>query len=64
MNAKREEEIRRIVRAQVVDALTQDLEGDERVMKEAWEECTSKKDLKIAEDELRRIVALIAALDS
>lgn len=59
MQAKREKEIRRIVRAQVVDALNRDLNGDERVMKEAWEECVTSEEQAIAESELSAIIELI-----
>lgn len=64
MQAKREKEIRRIVRAQVADALERDLKGDERVMKEAWEECVTSEEQAIAESELSAIIELIREGDA
>lgn len=51
--------IERTVRNVIISALRNDLQGDELVMKEAWEECGSEDETAIAEAELGAIIAMI-----
>lgn len=59
---KREQELREIVRRQIADALQDDLDGGERIMKEAWEQINHDDfgdEDAIMMDELRSIIRSI-----
>jgi DNA-binding transcriptional MocR family regulator len=58
VSAARREELAKLVRAQVVAALQDDLDG-ELIMKEVWEACEDAAETAVAEDALRAIIALI-----
>lgn len=62
MKVKREQEIRESVRNQIVGAIEADLDGGESLMKEAFEECRSNAELKIAYDEMRKIAKAIGEM--
>ena len=59
VTAKRRREITKIVRDQIVYMLQEDLDGDEVIMKEAWEACDDDEEIAVANDALRAIIALI-----
>lgn len=54
-----EHEIRRRVRNQIIEAIAEDLNGGERLMKEVWEGLSNSTEEVIAKDEIRRIRELI-----
>lgn len=54
-----EERIRKAMRASVLDMLENDVDGRAENFKEAWEECGSVDEQKIANDEIRQIIALV-----
>lgn len=49
------------VRKSLMYYIEQDLEGDELLMKEVYENCEGKKDLKLVEEELKAILEMIEA---
>lgn len=49
--------IRKLTRGQIASVLAQDLDGDEQVMKEVWEECRTDDEVNAARAELTRIIA-------
>lgn len=55
---KRELEIRIYVKDALIGALEEALTGSEAVFKEVWEECDND-DLKVADDEIARLLKLI-----
>jgi hypothetical protein len=59
----RKEMIRQDVRATIIYYLTEDLEGDELLMKEIWEHCDSDEEVEAAKEELRRAIDVVRRLD-
>lgn len=51
--------VRQAVRQSVIGMLETDAEGTSENFKEAWEECSSVAEQRVAQDELRAIIALI-----
>ena len=49
-------QIRALTRKIIINALQRDLAGDEQIMKEVWEDCYGKDELKVAENELRNVI--------
>lgn len=60
-SAARAAEIRAMVRNAVIGAIQTDLDGDERLFKEVWEECDDIEK-GIAENEARRCIAAIRGM--
>jgi hypothetical protein len=55
--------IQKLVRAQIIDAIEQDLDGmGEGLMKEVWEDLAGHAELVIASSEMRHIIAAIKEL--
>lgn len=57
----REMEIRHKVRKAILTALQRDLDGDEQIMKEVWEDCY-KPEYAIAEDELKKVIEYLGRM--
>ena len=55
-------DIRRMTRDAIIYALQRDLDGDEQIMKEVWEECEDQDDIKVGSDELKQVIKLIRSL--
>ena len=60
--SQRTKEIRKLVRAQIVYYIRQDLDGDELLMKEVWEELDGDREFVVAREEMVRIINAINAL--
>ena len=52
----RNTKIRKMLREQIAEVLRCDLDGDEQVMKEVWEQVESDDEDRIARDELARVI--------
>lgn len=59
----RRQELRGIVQKVVTDALNEDLEGGESIMKEAWERCTDAAEMAIMRRELVEIIRRVQDLE-
>lgn len=51
-----------MTRDAIIYALQRDLDGDEQIMKEVWEECEDQDDIKVGSDELKQVIKLIRSL--
>lgn len=54
-----DQRVRQAVRKSVLEMLQADADGHTENLKEAWEECSSIAEQKVAQDEIRKIIALI-----
>lgn len=54
-----EARIRKAVRTAIERVLQEDLDGNEMIMKEVWEDCGSMDEERVAKDELSQIIRLI-----
>lgn len=54
-----EARIRKAVRQQIIEAINNDLDGGETLMKEVWEECGDVDEQRVAKDEMREVIKLI-----
>lgn len=59
MTAKREQWVCNLIRQQVIYALKCALEGDESIMKEAWEQLEDSEEFAIADKELAAIIHIL-----
>jgi hypothetical protein len=59
MTEAREKEIRDMVRDAIAYHVEIDLNGDEQLMKEVWEEMQTKKEFTVAKSELKVILAFL-----
>jgi hypothetical protein len=55
-----EARIRKAVRNQIIELLRHDLDGGELLMKEVWEQCGDVDEQKVAGDEIRAVIDLLA----
>lgn len=55
--------IRTLARKQIIEAIRQDMDGDESLMKEVWEECDSEEEHAEALDMMAKIIVAIEGLD-
>jgi hypothetical protein len=53
---ERSREIMKMVCDAVAYAIERDLEGDEQIMKEVWEQLESEEEDEVAKDQMRRII--------
>jgi hypothetical protein len=59
MKIERKTEIRKKVRSQIAGVMQADLDGDEFLMKEVWEDMADDAEMDVAKDEMRRILAFL-----
>lgn len=59
----REQELQKMVRDAIVDAIDRDLCGDELLMKEVFEDCRTEAETKIVRDAMRLVIATLQAQD-
>lgn len=59
MNETRKKEIETAVRAAILGAIGDALDGGEDLMKEVWEYCADEAEFAVVDAELRRIEAAI-----
>lgn len=62
MREKREQEVRKRAREQIIGAIEDDLSQGESLMKEAFEDCRNKAELKVTYDEMKRVIKAIEAM--
>ena len=55
----REQLLLNLTRSQIVNAIKDDLEGDEQIMKEVWEQCEGDNERAIVRTEMRAIITRI-----
>lgn len=59
MTKKRETFLVNLTRSQIINAIKDDLEGGESLMKEVWEQVDDESDDRIVKSEMRAIIGRI-----
>jgi hypothetical protein len=59
MKVERLNEIKKLVRKQISDAIQDDIDGDETIMKEVWEVLDDDDEYAVAHAEMSRIIEML-----